>query len=127
MKVISLIFSCFFSLTVFSQDALSIQFQELFTEIDSMPYYEGGQNEMLTVFEGNSTYKFNLKRNKESFVSLNFIVDKEGKVHKPKILFSTDKKLGIEVSRLILLTKWQPGIRKGKNVNVSVNLLINEQ
>ena len=111
----------------YTQNTKDFQYEELFTEVDTMPYYTGGELELLKFFNNNSDYKFIKKTKDKSFVSLNIIVSKDGKVYNPKILVSTTDELGDEIIRLISLTTWQPGIRKGEKVNVVRNILISTE
>ncbi|HRN41937.1 MAG TPA: hypothetical protein PK649_07685 [Vicingus sp.] len=108
-----------------SQSSEELKFDELFTQLDTMPTYVDGEEALLQFFNENSSMKFIKKKKYGSLVSINFIVSKEGKVYEPKVLVSTTKEKGEEVKRLILLTHWEPGIRKGKKVNVSHNLVVN--
>lgn len=108
-----------------SQSSEEFKFDELFTQLDTMPTYVGGEEALLQFFNENSSMKFIKEKKYGSLVSINFIVSKEGKVYEPKVLVSTTKEKGDEVKRLILLTHWEPGIRKGKKVNVSHNLVVN--
>lgn len=108
-----------------SQSSEEFKFDELFTQLDTMPNYNGGEEALLQFFNTNSTLRFTKEKQKGGMVSINFIVNKEGKVYEPKILFNSSKEMGEEVARLILLTQWNPGIRKGKMVNVSHNLVVN--
>lgn len=110
---------------VVSQSNEEIQFDELFTQLDTMPSYNGGEEVLLQFFNTNSTLIFTKEKQKGGMVSINFIVNKEGKVYEPKVLFNSSKEMGEEVARLIVLTQWNPGIRKGKKVNVSTNLVVN--
>ena len=109
----------------FSQSSEEIKFDELFTQLDTMPTYVGGEEALLQFLNENSSMNFIKEKKYGSLVSINFIVSKEGKVYEPKVLVSTTKEKGEEVKRLILLTHWEPGIRKGKKVNVSYNLVVN--
>jgi hypothetical protein len=110
---------------VVSQSTEEIKFDELFTQLDTMPTYIGGEEALLQFFNENSSMNFIKEKKYGSLVSINFIVSKEGKVYEPKVLVSTTKEKGDEIKRLILLTHWEPGIRKGKKVNVSHNLVVN--
>jgi len=110
---------------VVSQSTEEIQFDEVFTQLDTMPTYDGGEEVLLQFFNTNSTLIFSKEKQKGGMVSINFIVNKEGKVYEPKVLFNSSKEMGEEVARLILLTQWNPGIRKGKKVNVSTNIVVN--
>ena len=101
------------------------EYDELFTELDTMPSYKGGEDKLIEFFSLNSTHTYSKERNHEGFVSLNFVVDKEGKVQLPKVLVASSKELEKEVIKIILLTIWNPGIRKGKPVNTSMNVLVN--
>ncbi len=127
MKRVSIIFCFLFPLIGFSQDCSDLQFQELFTEIDTMPSYPGGEAKMLSFFSSNSNFKFIKNRSKERFTSLNFVVTKEGKVCQPKILVAIPENFSEEVLRIIRLTQWNPGIRKGKKVNVLMNILVSAE
>ena len=92
--------------------------------MDVKPSFIGGEVELLKFLNNNSTFKFIKKTKGKNFVSLNVVVSKEGKVYNPKVLVSTADGLEEEIIRLISLTIWQPGIRKGKEVNVIRNILV---
>lgn len=90
-----------------------------------MPEYVGGEEAMLQFFKDNSSYSFTKERNQMKFVSLHFVVGKDGKVYQPKVLVGSSKEIEEEGVRLILLTHWEPGISKGKKVNVMKSYLLN--
>lgn len=124
MSKLILFFFFLSPIIAFSQSSNEIKFDELFTKLDTMPNYNGGEEELIQFFNTNSSLNFTKEKQKGGMVSINFIVSKEGKIYEPKILFNSTKEIGDEVARLILLTKWNPGIRNGKNVNVSKNFIV---
>lgn len=125
MRKVILILAVFLPLVSFSQEEIDFSKQELFTSIDSMPYYKGGEEAMLKFINKNSSLQFVEERTKNGFVSISFIVAANGKVYEPKVLVSPTKEIGDEVTRLLKLMNWNSGIRKGKKVNVSISLLLN--
>lgn len=125
MRILIVLLIFWLPSVLFSQEQIDFSKQELFTEIDSMPYFEGGNEMVLNFLNNNSYLRFVEDRTKSGFVSINFIVASDGKIYDPKVLYSPTKEIGEEVSRVVKLMIWNAGIRKGKEVNVSTNLLLN--
>lgn len=101
--------------------------QEIFTVVEVMPQYPGGQQEMMTYLQKSIKYPFELK--KAQFggkVFVKFIIDSLGNVVKPEILKSSGfNQFDNEALRVIsAMPQWKPGTQNNRAVNVYFNLPI---
>lgn len=104
------------------------KYEDVFTLVEEMPEFSGGQSEMVKFIQTNLVYpKKGQKKGWEGKVFLKFIIDETGKVVDPKVLKSTGHQiLDDEALRVIsLMPNWKPGKQNGKEVRVYYNLPIN--
>lgn len=102
------------------------QLQDELKSIDQMPEFPGGQDSLLKFIHKNfkypSTYKTESSNKK---IDVNFIVDKDGKIKKAKIVKGINSELDKEALRVInSMPKWKAGLNNGEPVSVNFNLPI---
>lgn len=97
---------------------------EIFLLADKMPVFPGGGIAMLKFIAENIKYPEEAKAKKiQGIVYVNFVVDENGNVVRPKIVRGVDPLLDAEAIRVIKsMPKWQPGFHGEKPVNVSLNV-----
>lgn len=102
------------------------QEEPVFTVVEKMPEYKGGDKALTKYLVDNITYPENARKNGvQGTVYVTFIVEKDGKISNTKILKSVDKELDKEALRVVsAMPKWNPGMEKGKAVKVQYNLPI---
>ena len=100
---------------------------EVFTIVEQMPEFKGGQKKLFEFLRKNIKYppEARIKR-LSGKVYVNFIVGEDGKLRDVKILRGVDKLLDKEALRVIQnMPRWSPGKQRGKNVAVSYIVPIN--
>lgn len=104
-----------------------LQKEEIYTMVEVMPEFQGGQTEMINFIQTNISYPRNSMDKKiGGKVFLKFVVSDIGNVSYVEVLKGTGiKELDDEAVRVIrLMPKWKPGFQNGKNVSVFFNLPI---
>jgi len=98
--------------------------EEVFTIVEQMPEYPGGQEAMYNLIANNLVYPQQaITDSVEGKVYLNFIVEKEGSISNAKVLRGIGSGCDEEALRMVsLFPKWNPGKQEGKIVRVSYNL-----
>ena len=115
------IFSCICLFFIISQSVFSqeINPQEVFSVVDTMPQYQGGDSALMKFISDNISYPLSAREdNIGGKVYVNFVVSDLGKVGKVHILKGVRADLdsaAIDVVRK--LGDWIPGIRNGKKVS----------
>ena len=99
---------------------------EVFTFVERMPQFPGGDVEMLKFVQKNVRYPSDaIKNGVQGKVVARFVVNETGKVEKAEIVRSVDPSCDREALRIIkLLPKFIPGTQNGKNVSVWFTLPI---
>lgn len=97
---------------------------EVFVICEKMPVFPGGEIAMREFIAENIKYPEEAKMKKiQGKVFVQFIVDKNGNVVRPKISRGIAPLLDAEAIRVIKsMPKWQPGFHGEKPVNVSLNV-----
>ena len=92
----------------------------IFTVVEEMPQYPGGEQELLKHIATNLKYPVEAQKAKEEGrVYIRFTVTENGDVEDPTIMRSVYPSLDNEAKRIISsMPKWTPGKQKGKNVSV---------
>ena len=92
--------------------------------VEEMPYFPGGDNEMLKYLSKNIKYPVNAREaNITGVVYLSFIVDKEGEIKNIEILRGIGGGCEEEAVRVVKkMSKWKPGKQNGQSVNVQFKL-----
>ena len=100
------------------------QSDKVFEVVDEMPSFPGGQSALFDFMAKNIKYP----KGAEDYgiqgrVILTFIVKKDGSLSDVRVAKSVDPALDKEAVRLVKsMPKWNPGIHKGKYVNVKFTL-----
>ena len=93
----------------------------IYTEVDSMPVFAGGDQGIINFIAQNTTYPEKAKENKiTGKVIVRFVVEKDGTVAGAEVMKSVDPLLDAEALRVVSsLPKFEkPGIKDGKAVSV---------
>ena len=99
---------------------------QVFTLVDQMPEFPGGESALSTYIGKNIKYPDDaVKAGIKGKVFVSFIIDKDGNVKNPKIVRSVSPSIDKEALRVISsLPKWTPGKKDGKIVAVSYTVPI---
>jgi len=100
--------------------------EEVFTVVEHMPKFPGGDEARQKYLASNITYPENARKaGKQGTVYVSFIVEKEGNISGVKILRGFDKECD-EVAYNVVknMPKWEPGMQHGKTVRVQFNMPI---
>jgi protein TonB len=100
--------------------------EEVYTIVESMPEFPGGQKKMMEYLRDNMKYPPAAKANGiKGKVYINFTIGKNGEIRDIKILRGVHDLLDKEAIRVIKsFPKWKAGKQRGKAVSVSFNLPI---
>lgn len=96
----------------------------LFSVVEVMPQYPGGQIAMLKYIMENIKYPEQaMKKGIQGRVVVSFIVEKDGRVSNVRLLRSVESSLDKEAVRVVKsMPKWSPGKQNGKPVRVRFNV-----
>ena len=102
------------------------QEDEVFTVVEKMPEYPGGNDERVKFLVKNIKYPEEARKNGISgTVYISFIVEKDGEITNEKVLKGVDESLDNEALRVVkMMPAWKPGIQRGEPVRVQFNLPI---
>ncbi|MES1225055.1 MAG: TonB family protein, partial [Bacteroidota bacterium] len=100
---------------------------KIFTIVEEMPSFPGGEEEMLKYVARNIKYPPVARENGiTGRVYVNFYVDKDGKVQNAKVVRGIGGGCDEEALRVVRsMPQWKPGKQNGRAVNVNYNLPIN--
>jgi hypothetical protein len=126
MKKYLLTFFCiaFFSYS-YAQNNNSISASDSVLAIaEKMPEFKGGQSAMYQYLVSNLAWPdVSADKIYKASITVGFIVTKEGKIKKTRIVKGAHPKLDAEALRVFsAMPDWNPGMNKGKAVNVFINL-----
>lgn len=104
----------------------SQQKENVYTMVEQMPKYLGGDNAMMEYIGSNLKYPESAaKENVEGRVVLRFVVAKSGEIKDITVLRSLDSRCDAEAMRVVSeMPKWTPGKQNGKEVDVYYTLPI---
>ena len=93
---------------------------KVFQVVEQMPQFPGGQAAMMKFIADSLRYPSVACENRiEGRVVVQLVVDCEGNILNPLVVWSVDPLLDREAIRLVkLMPKWIPGRQNGKPVNV---------
>ena len=96
----------------------------LFSVVEVMPQYPGGQIAMMKYIMENMKYPEQaMKKGIQGRVAVSFIVEKDGSISDVKPVLSVHPLLNKEAVRVVKsMPKWSPGKHNGKPVRVRFNL-----
>lgn len=99
---------------------------EIFTIVEKMPEYPGGQDAMYKYLSENIEFPQQAKsQGIEGIVYVTFVVSKNGSVKNVRILRGIGGGCDEEALRVIKkMPKWSPGKQRGRSVNVQYNIPI---
>lgn len=100
--------------------------QEIYTVVDQMPEFPGGQTALIEYLSKNINYPASAKKDEISGrVFISFVISDEGDVKDIKVLKGVHDDIDNEAVRVVrAMPNWQPGVHEGKKVNVAFNLPI---
>ena len=100
--------------------------EEIFSIVDQMPQYPGGEKKLTEFLSNRIIYPSQALQNGiEGRILCSFIVAKDGTVSNIEVLQSPDPELSDEAVRVLsMMPKWNPGINNGEKVNVKCVLPI---
>lgn len=109
-----------------SESQNSKSHETLFTTVEQMPQFKGGEVEMSRFIANNLRYPIKARKTEiQGKVTVRFIVDENGNVTNPQIVRGVDKSLDDEALRIIkLMPQWVAGKQNGRNVPVYFTLPI---
>ena len=99
---------------------------EIFTIVEQMPEYPGGNEQLINYLATNINYPQQAKdKGIQGRVFINFIVKKDGSIDSVKVIKGIGEDCDKEAVRVISnMPNWKPGMQSGKAVNVSYNIPI---
>ena len=94
--------------------------EEIFSVVEQMPEYPGGERELMKFLAMNIKYpKEAQEQGKQGRVIVQFVVEKDGSITDAKILKTVDPQLDAEALRVVnAMPNWTPGKQRGKEVRV---------
>jgi TonB family protein len=100
------------------------QEEDVFTVVEKMPEYPGGDDARVKFMVENIKYPEEARKNGvQGTVYVTFIVEKDGKVSNIKIIRGIGGGCDEEAVRVIsLMPSWKPGFQRGKPVRVQFNM-----
>ncbi|MCX6290934.1 MAG: TonB family protein [Bacteroidetes bacterium] len=100
---------------------------KIFTIVEEMPSFPGGEEKMLEYVAKNIKYPSVARENAiTGRVYVNFYIDKDGKVQSAKVVRGIGGGCDEEALRVVKsMPTWKPGKQNGRAVNVNYNLPIN--
>lgn len=100
---------------------------EVYTFVEEMPEFPGGQAALMTYLQKNISYPADAReKGIQGKVFLSFVVDATGQVKDVKVIRSVDPSLDKEALRVVkAMPLWKPGKQGGKPVSTMFNLPIN--
>lgn len=101
-------------------DSANPKKSNVFTAVEEMPKYPGGDQELLKYLAANLKYPVEAQQNKiEGKVYIRFIVTEDGDIDKATVMKSLNKECDEEALRVIKgMPKWEPGKQNGVNASV---------
>lgn len=102
------------------------QHEQVFTVVERMPQYPGGDGELLKYIAKNIRYpKESQEKGEQGRVICAFVVGPDGSISDPEVLRGVAPLLDEEAVRVILsMPKWAPGQQRGKAVAVKYTVPI---
>lgn len=109
-----------------SQSPKSETQDELFTVVEQMPTFPGGDEERAKYLQSNIKYPEEARKaGKQGVVYVSFVVEIDGSVSNAKVLRGFDAACDeVAVTVVKNMPKWNPGVQRGKPVRVQFNMPI---
>ncbi len=110
----------------FAPEPEPVEPPEVFTIVEKMPGFVGGERARLKFLSDNLKYpSIDRSGGIQGTVYLNFVVNKKGQIKKVKILRGVSPTIDKEAIRVVeAMPNWEPGKQRGKPVSVSYNFRI---
>jgi TonB family protein len=104
----------------------SLTQDDIYTVVDNMPTFPGGDAELLKYISSHIKYPPMALKNKiQGRVIVNFIIQKDGNINDVAVLRGIDPDLDEEAVRVVKsMPKWRPGTENGQAVSVKYTLPI---
>ncbi|WP_321479129.1 M56 family metallopeptidase [uncultured Bacteroides sp.] len=104
----------------------SLNKEPIFTVVEQMPEFPGGQEALMNFFTKSLKYPVGAKKaGKQGRVIAQFIIEKDGNISTPCIIRSVSPDIDAEAMRIIkMMPKWKPGKQRGKDVRVKYTVPI---
>lgn len=101
--------------------------QEVFTIVETMPSFPGGQEKLMQYLASNIKYpQIARESNVQGRVYLSFVIEPDGSVSNVKVLRGIGAGCDEEAMRVVKsMPKWSPGKQRGKAVRVSYTVPVN--
>lgn len=127
MKSLRTIIFTLLAASLFAVQANGQEKIKVYTEVDQMPEYPGGEEALKNFIAENISYPEQAKKNGVTGkVYISFIVNKAGEVQDARVVRGVHPELDKESLRVVnKLKKFKPGIKDGEPVNVAYTLPIN--
>lgn len=136
--VLAIVFSASVSERIIAQESISDkelkseqfkqqkQESDVYTEVEKMPEYPGGDDARIKFLVENIKYPAEARKNGvRGTVFVTFIVEKDGEISNVKALKGIGGGCDEEAVRVIsMMPNWKPGMQKGKPVRVQFNMPI---
>ena len=102
------------------QAAESVVEGKVFDVVEQMPAFPGGMEKLMSFLQNNVKYpKQAQEKGTQGRVIVQFVVNTDGSIDKPKVVKSVDALLDNEALRVVkMMPKWQPGKQNGEAVRV---------
>ncbi|MCD8271032.1 MAG: TonB family protein [Parabacteroides sp.] len=99
---------------------------QIFTVVEVMPEFPGGQGELLKFLAQSVKYPVIAQENGiQGRVTASFIVEKDGSIRDVEVIRGVDPSLDVEAVRVIpSMPRWTPGKQRGKEVAVKYTVLV---
>jgi TonB family protein len=93
-------------------------------KVEQMPQFPGGEKALMHFISNHLNYPVKAQEvGIQGTVIVNFVVQRDGKISRARIMSSPDPLLSAEALRVLgLMPKWTPGIQDGKTVLVSYTI-----
>jgi TonB family protein len=101
--------------------------EKVYTEVDQMPEFPGGQDQLFKFIADNVTYPAEAKKEGiQGKVYISFAVGKNGEIADAKVERGVHAAIDAEALRVVeKMPAWTPGKKDGKQVKVKYTLPIN--
>lgn len=98
--------------------------EPVFTIVEQMPEYPGGNEAMTKFIADNLVYPEDSKaKGIQGKVYVSMVITEKGEVTEPKVLRAPTPEMGTEALRILaLMPNWKPGMQNGKAVKVQFNI-----
>ena len=100
--------------------------EEVFTVVEDMPKFPGGEDARMKYMMENIVYPESAKKaGKQGVVYVSFVVEKDGSISDVKVLRGFDKDCDQVAWNVVKnMPKWEPGKQRGEKVRVQFNMPI---